>query len=143
MINELTEQAEDQLEKSVFDTDRWLLSNNLISIHLKNDLFVYGAISHEEHVKALKVSIDLSKKQVNYVLFVPQRVLKASEYIKYNKNSSNLLKLIKVLFIHKRYGNLNFDIILNKFVKDRCGNDWSAHSELEDIKKYKEDIIDG
>ena len=32
----------ENIADQVLDTDRWLLSNNLISMHLKNDLFVYN-----------------------------------------------------------------------------------------------------
>lgn len=129
----------ENIADQVLDTDKWLLSNSLISIHLKNDLFVYGAIAHEHYIKAVKVAIDVQNKLVIYTLFIPKKVLSASKYIEKNITSSNILKLLKILFLNKKHGNLKFDTILNRFIKDRCGPDWSVQVTLENIKNYKEE----
>lgn len=130
-----------EMAAQAYDVDRWLLSNKLVSASVKNDLFAYGAIAHEDeaYIKAIELSVDVENKRVNYTLYAPQFISKAYGYVQKHKDTNSILKLLKLLFLKKRYGNLRFDIILDRFVKDRCGMDWTTTTIVKDIKTYKEE----
>lgn len=122
-----------------YDVDKWFLSVGLITEVAKNDLFAYGAIVHPNAVRALQVDIDVNNKKINYFLYVKPRINWAYHYYKKYYNASNIFRLISLAIIKKRYGNLNFENILTKFVKDRCGKEWVSCVTVKNIKEYKEE----
>jgi hypothetical protein len=133
---EENKQSIDEMIAQSYDIDKWLLSINLISKTIKNDLFIYGVIIHPKHIKAVEVIINPKEKIVNYELYVSKTIIKKYNYIVKNRNSDNIFKLFTLLMIKYRYGDLNFDIKLLQCVKDRCGKEWNVNVICKNYKEY-------
>jgi hypothetical protein len=120
------------------DHQRWLINNGFINDLHKDTLFMYGSIVHKD-VKSLEVQIDKDKRLVSYTAFVESKLLKKIE--KYNelKQSASIWGLWCFKRMLKKEGNLDLRFIVDKFVKDYCGPDWSATLETKDISTYNEE----
>lgn len=113
----------------------------LIPDSVKNNLFFYGSIVHKD-VEAVELKMDVEKKTANYTIYVPKSLFK--KFNKFNKlsNAQSLLGLWRFKRILKKEGNLNFSLILNKFVKDFCGSKWHATVEVMESAKYNDRVND-
>ena len=125
-------------------TEMWFLEYGVITQALKNDLFVYGSILNEENISAVSLNIKSKTKQVEYKIYVPAKFLKVYNLYNRLKVKTDILSLLRVRRLLKKFGNLNFTSILNKYVKDRCGVKWQVKFDLIDFSKYidEPDIID-
>ena len=118
---------------------QWLLNHGFINDLHKDNLHGYGSLIHKQ-VEAVYTKIDHTKKLVEYTLYVTNDLL--TTVSRYNKlrNSTSMFGLWMFKRFLKKEGNLNFDFIINKFVQDYCGNDWSATLRLVSIDEYRDDL---
>jgi hypothetical protein len=123
------------------DQQRWLLNNGLITDSVKNQLFFCGSVVHSD-VQAVELSIEAENKKVNYTIYVGKDLLKKID--KYNSlvSSKTLFKMWQFRRLLKKEGSLDFQSILNKFVKDFCGPKWSASVNVVDYNNYIDSIED-
>jgi hypothetical protein len=122
---------------SVLDHQRWLLNNGLVNDLAKNNLYLYGSIVHKE-VQAVELSIDVANKVVDYNIYIDRILLdKVSKYEKL-KQANDIFSLWRLRRLLRKEGNLNFQHVLNSFVKDFCGPKWNATIKLIDISNYTE-----
>ena len=121
------------------DQQRWLLNNGLITDTVKDQLFFYGSIVHPD-VQAVEVKLIPEEKCVDYTVYVTNKTLKKIE--KYNKlaTSTSLFGMWRFKRFLKKEGTLNFQSMLNRFVKDFCGPSWSAKLTLLDFDVYVDNI---
>jgi hypothetical protein len=129
---------------NMIDNNRWLINNGIVSDYIKDNLFEFAALTHED-VKAVGCDIDVSKKLIHYSLFVPENLLE--RYKKYTKlvklhRSKNINLFQKISLWHllrqssKRYEILNFNETLDQCVKNLCGNKWNTIVKVLDVKEY-------
>lgn len=125
-------------------TEMWFLEYGVITQALKNDLFVYGSILNEDNISAVSLNIKSKSKMVEYKIYVPLKFLKVYNLYNRLKSKTDIISLLRVRRLLKKYGNLNFTSILNKYIKDRCGTKWQVKFDLIDSNKYidEPDIID-
>lgn len=119
------------------DQQRWLLNNGLISEHVKDQLFFCGSIVHKE-VQAVELDIIVESKQINYKIYVNSALLKRHLLYKKLSVSTSLWGMWRFKRLLKREGSLDFERILNKFVKDYCGPHWKAAAQVIDFDTYVE-----
>lgn len=128
------------------DQERWLMNSGLLTDSAKNQLFFSGSIVHKD-VQALELDISPEKKLVSYKVFVPSGLLKKINRYKDLSTKKDLISLWLFRRLLKKEGNLNFQGILNKFVKDFCGAKWSVEVDIRDYKDFQEgsseDVRDG
>ena len=118
-------------------TQRWMIENGLLNDFHRDTLYMYGSIVHKD-VIALDVYINLEQKTVTYNMFLTGSLLKLLE--KYNKlsKSQSFWGLWKFRRLLQKDGNLNFQGIISRFVKDYCGPSWHVVVNLKNEKLYKE-----
>ena len=118
------------------DHCRFMMNHGLVTDNIKNQLFFYGSIVHQD-VQAVELKLDMDNKKVYYQVYVTKKLLKKSN--KYRKLS--YAKSLLGLWRFKRYlakeGNLNFNHLLNQFVKSFCGPKWSVDVDVVDYRHYK------
>jgi hypothetical protein len=121
------------------DQQRWLLNNGLITDSVKNQLFFCGSVVHAD-VQAVELAIEADNKKVNYTIYVNGQLLK--KIAKYNSlaSSKTLFKMWLFRRFLKKEGSLDFQSILNKFVKDYCGPKWSASVNVVDYNNYIDSV---
>lgn len=124
-------------DKDHVDHQRWLIDNGFINDLHKDNLYMYGALVHK-NIEAVQVDVDVEKKAVAYELYVSSALIKKlDKFHKLSKSQSLLdLWLLKRLLIKE--GNLNFENILSRFVKDYLGPKWSITLQVKNIKDYEE-----
>jgi len=120
---------------SHLDQQRWLMNNGFIPDSVKNQLFFYGSLVHKE-VCAVHVSINAEKKLVSYDIFLNKKTLKKVNKFKSLSEKDDIISLWRVNRLLKKEGDLNFQRVLNKFVKDYCGPKWSAEVKSLDFDEY-------
>lgn len=125
---------DDKQLSEYLDQSRWLLNNGMANDQVKNQLFMFGSVVHRE-VQALEVSIAPENKLVKYQIFVKTDVMEKISRYKELSTQSNLLGMWRFKRFLKKEGNLNFNGILNKFVKEYCGPKWSVKVEVADFDK--------
>jgi hypothetical protein len=123
------------------DQRRWLLNNGLITDDVKNQLFFCGSIVHKE-VQAVELDLVPDKKQVNYKIYVNSDLIEKIETYNVLSKSTSLWGMWRFKRFLKREGAMDFQQILNKFVKDFCGQAWSATVEVVDFNTYVEGLGD-
>jgi hypothetical protein len=126
---------------------RWLIDNGFINDLHKDNLYMYGAIVHKD-IQAVELQIDREKKLVTYILFVPTKLLnKINKYDMLAKrikaaldsgSSASIIDLWVFKRMIKKEGNLDFNHLINRFVKDYCGPKWKAEVEVKDLSLYEE-----
>lgn len=123
------------------DQRRWLLNNGLVTDDVKNQLFFCGSIVHKE-VQAVEVKIEAEKKIVDYTIYVNKDLLKKIELYRVLSKSDSLFGLWRFKRLLKKEGSLDFQQILNSFVKDFCGPKWSVVVNTIDFETYVQDFED-
>ena len=121
----------------LIDHERWLLNNGLVNDLAKNNLYMYGSIVHKD-VQAVELAIDVTKKVVAYNIYVHSSLLSKISKYESLKNADDIISLWRLKRLLKKEGNLNLKHLLNSFVKDFCGRQWSATLNLVDYKNYRE-----
>lgn len=132
------------------DQRKWLMEHGIVTDDIKNNLFMYGSIVHID-VKAVECDIDSIGKAVSYTVFVDGSLLKRirdyDDLVKAHKNGElGLYKTWKfkslLVKMRKKEERLDFDTVLNQFVKDYCGTAWSATVDIRDVKEYDKNAND-
>jgi hypothetical protein len=121
------------------DHSRWAMNNGIVSDNVKNQLFVYGSIVHKE-IQAVELSLDQEKKAVQYTLYVDKMLLE--KIVKYSvlSKSTGLFGMWRFKRLLQKEGSLDFQQILNNFVKDFCGPKWNATVNVVDFNTYVESL---
>jgi len=123
--------------KDHLDHQRWLIDNGFINDLHKDNLYMYGALVHK-NVEAVQVDIDIEKKVVGYHVYVSSALLNKLEKFHKLSKSQSLFDLWRLKRLLVKEGNLNFENILGKFVKDYLGSKWSITLQVKNIKDYEE-----
>jgi hypothetical protein len=119
------------------DHQRWLMENGFINDLHKDTLYMYGAICHLK-IEAVEVRVVVEKKTVEYDLYMSKALLDKVQLYQELSGSTSIIGLWRFKRLIKKEGNLRFDAILTKFVKDYLGPKWSVVTKLKDIKEYEE-----
>ncbi len=120
--------------KELVDNERWLMNNGLISDSAKNNIYMYAYLVNKD-VKAAEVDIVLESKRVEYTLYLDNKVFDAYEF--YSTRTDSWWSLIKSAYYIRKHGNLNFNYLLSRFVKDYAGPSWSISLKVKRSKDYK------
>lgn len=136
----MNSKKEINLEEYV-DQRRWLLNNGLITDDVKNQLFFCGSIVHKE-VQAVEVDIEPEKKLVKYKIYIDQDLIKKIARYHLLSKSTTLLDMWLFKRLLKKEGVLDFQQVLNNFIKDFCGVKWSTTVEIVDFNKYVDKLGD-
>ena len=121
------------------DQQRWLMNNGLVPNSVENQLFFYGSIVHTE-VQAVEVKIRPEIKNVDYTIYVDKDLIKRMEKYRKLSAATSLFGLWRFKRFLKKEGSLDFHSMLNSFVKDFCGPQWSAKVSVADFDKYVDSI---
>ena len=124
----------DQLYEHV-DHQRWLINNGFVNDLHKDTLYLYGSIVHKD-IQAVYVQIDIEAKVVKYQLYAPASLLKKMAKYQVISKSNNLFRMWQYKRLLHREGNLDFNYLLSRFVKDYCGPKWNADVIVDDFKNY-------
>jgi len=139
MIDQLNAENKDLLE--LIDQSRWLMNNGLANDVIKNQLMTYGAIAHPD-IEAVELDINLETKYIKYTLFVNKKLLNKINKFKELSKSTGFWGLRKFKKMLIKEGNLHVDRILDKFIKDYCGQTWQTETILKDFAEYVEGYED-
>jgi hypothetical protein len=121
------------------DQRRWLLNNGLVTDDVKNQLFFCGSIVHKE-VQAVEVQIEAEKKVVHYKVYVDKKLLNKIDKYHILSKSDSLFGLWRFKRMLKKEGSLDFQQVLNSFVKDFCGPQWSVTVNTVDFNNYVDSL---
>jgi hypothetical protein len=121
------------------DQNRWLLNNGLVTDSVKNQLFFCGSIVHSD-VQAVELDVVPEKKLVEYTIYVPRALMNKINLYKKLSTSTSLINMWRFKRFLKKEGALDFDKMLNKFVSDFCGPQWSAKTTVVNFDVYVEGI---
>jgi len=121
------------------DQRRWLLNNGLVTEDIKNQLFFCGSIVHRE-VQAVEVQIEAERMLVEYRIYVDDNLLKKIKKYEVLSRSDSLLSLWRFKRLLKKEGSLDFQKVLDAFVKDFCGPKWKTHVTTVDFNNYVEEL---
>ena len=130
---------EDKELAEYVDQQRWLLNNGLISDGVKNQLFFCGSIVHKE-VQAVEVDIVADEKLIKYTLYFEKKTLKKVDKYHRLSKSTSLFGMWQFKRFLEKEGTLDFPNMLNKFVRDYCGPQWSSAVTLKDFDTYIEEL---
>lgn len=119
------------------DQQRWLMNSGLIPESLKNQLFFCGTIVHKD-VRAVQLDLIPEKKLVEYKIFVPKKIVDKVNKYKMLSTKRSLFGLWRFKRFLKKEGDLNFEAILNRFIKDYCGPKWSVKAQVLDFEMYSD-----
>lgn len=125
---------EDAISK-LMDHNRWLLNNGLVPDSIKNQLFMYGSLVHKD-VLAVELSVNVDKYSIDYKIYIDKNLKNKIDKFKILQSSEGMWGLWKFKRLLKEEGNLNFDVVIDKFVKDYCGNKWSTQLTVLDYSEY-------
>ena len=114
---------------------RWLIDHNLFTDEMKNNLYVYGSLVNLR-VEAVHVVIDSENSTIHYKLYAPKSLLKDVDNFNKWRHSDRLFDLWRLQRLLKRERQLDFQAILNNFVRDLCGKRWKVTVKLEDVALY-------
>lgn len=131
------DQKEVNLEEYV-DQHRWLLNNGLVTEDVKNQLFFCGSIAHKD-IAAVEVKIEAEKKLVEYTIYVDQDLLDKIKLYEVLSKSDSLFSLWRFKRLLKKEGSLDFQKVLDSFVKDFCGPKWQTRVNTVNFNSYVEE----
>ena len=117
------------------DHCRWLMNSGLANDTIKNQLITYGAITHPD-IQAVELTVDFENKTVFYRLYIDSKLLNKVDKFKELSKATKFWGLYKFKRLLKKEGNLNFNSILDKFIKDYCGLQWKAEVDILNLSEY-------
>jgi len=139
MIDQSDAKNKELLE--AIDQSRWLMNNGLANDVIKNQLMTYGAIAHPD-ITAVELDMNLEAKYIRYTLYVDKKLLKKINEFKELSESTGFWGLRKYKKMLLKHGNLHIDRILDKFIKDYCGQTWQTETLIKDFAGYVEGYED-
>jgi hypothetical protein len=129
------EQQEKFTLEEMLNTQRWLLNNGLVPDSVKNQLFMLGSIVHAE-VQAVEVKIRPEVKVVDYIVYINKDLMKKIEKYRKLSTATSLFGLWRFRRFLKKEGTLDFQGMINSFVRDFCGPNWTAAVSIADFDAY-------
>ena len=132
---------EDNSLQNFIDHQRWLIKNGLFTDIAKDNIYLYGSLVHKD-ITALHVVIDKDHKCIEYKLYVKLSLL--NKVISFNnlRKSDKLIDMWRLRRLVKKDGNLDFALVLNRFVRDFCGSEWRATVSIHDIAEYRDEVFE-
>lgn len=121
------------------DQRRWLLNNGLITDDVKNQLFLYGSIVHKD-IQAVELHVEPLTKLIQYKVYANTDLIKKIAQYHVLSKSTSLFGMWRFKRLLKKEGVLDFQRVLNNFVKDFCGPKWSVTVETVDFNSYVEGL---
>ena len=123
---------------NMVDQQRWLLDNGLFTDLAKDNLYLYGTLAHKD-IFAVHVMIHAEDKKIIYKLYAPASLLKKVENYHSWTASTSLWDMWRLKRLVKNNGDLNFAVVLGRFIKTYCGPKWRVEVQLD----HSENYIDG
>lgn len=133
------DQKKDVNLEEYVDQRRWLLNNGLVTDDIKNQLFFCGSIVHKE-IQAVEVQIEAERKVVEYTIYVDKSLLSKIKKYEVLSKSDSLFGLWRFKRLLKKEGSLDFQQVLDAFVKDFCGPKWQTRVTTVDFNSYIEEL---
>ena len=124
--------------ESLIDHHRWLLNSGVVHDSIKNQLFMFGSIVNKS-VAAVDLTINVETKTVFYKIFINKDLISKVDKFEILRESKTLIGLWRFKRFLKKEGNLDFNSILNSFIKDYCGSAWIANVTTINFDDYIED----
>jgi len=117
------------------DHHKWLLNNGIVSDYVNNNLYMYGSLVHR-NVAALNLEIDVAKKTVLYTVYFDDAMMEKIQKFQEWQHSDSIITLWRLKRLMKKEGNLNFELIVQKFVRDFCGPSWTTTLKVDNVSNY-------
>ena len=124
---------------NMLDQQRWLLDNGLFTDLAKDNLYLYGTLVHRD-IFAVHVMIYAEEKRIVYQLYCPAPLLKNVEDYTRWTTSTSLVDMWRLKRLVKKNGDLNFTVVLGRFIKTYCGPKWKVEVTLDDSKNYVDGV---
>lgn len=121
------------------DQRRWLLNNGLVTDDVKNQLFFCGSIVHKD-VQAVELQIDSDNKHIYYTVYVDKELLAKIKKYEILSKADSLFGMWRFKRLLKKEGSLDFNQVLNSFVKDYCGPKWKVSVSVLDFSGYVDEL---
>lgn len=134
----MTEQLYNKTEYLV-DHHRWLLNHGVANDMIKNQLFMYGSLVHKE-IQAVDLALDVDKKNVTYKVYAKPSLIEKINKFNVLRTKNSIISLFFLNRLIKKEGNLDFNMVINRFISDYCGKGWTASIEVLDINSYSEEL---
>jgi hypothetical protein len=117
------------------DLQRWLINSNMINDLHKNTIFMYGSLLHKD-VKAVEADINVENKVITYKIYLPYNIIRLKQKMLGLSSSQSIIGLWRYKRMLAKNGNLDFQAIASKFIKDYLGPNWNTKVEVLDIENY-------
>ena len=117
------------------DLQRWLINSNMINDLHKNTIFMYGSLLHKD-VKAVEADINVENKVITYRVYLPYNIIRLKQKMLGLSSSQSIIGLWRYKRMLAKNGNLDFQAIASKFIKDYLGPNWNTKVEVLDIENY-------
>jgi hypothetical protein len=120
------------------DHHKWLISNNMLTDHIKDTIAMAGYCLLEE-VKDVSTSIDFNNKKVTYKLLLPKKLYDNMMLLdRFNKGKKiSFLESFRLRrFVKSKNKNdetnfgYNLEEVANKFIKNYLTKEWSTEVSL-------------
>jgi hypothetical protein len=121
------------------DHQKWLINNGLINTVVQDNLFMYGTLAHPE-LKELDVSVDVLRSHINYTLFFETKMINVINKFNSLVSKNSFWGILRLWFLLKRHGNLDFKTPLQKMVADYCGPKWSVDIQVKNVSEYQREF---
>jgi hypothetical protein len=96
---------------------------------------MYGSLVHRD-VAALNLEIDVAKKTIKYTAFFDDAMMEKIRRFNEWQHSDSIITLWRLKRLIKKEGNLNFELIVQKFVRDFCGPSWVTTLTVDNVSNY-------
>jgi len=124
--------------QSVVDHQRWLMNSGLFNDKLKDNLWLFGAILHND-IEHVGLHVDVTDKSIVYDLYVTPSLFK--DFKKFNelRKSDSRLSLWRLKRLLQRHASLDFKSLVAKMVTDLCGPTWTVSVKVLKSSEYNKD----
>jgi hypothetical protein len=123
--------------KDHLEHQQWLINNGFINDLHKDNLYMYGAILNLD-ITSVELEIRVESKVVKYKLYCSDKLCRLLVKYKKLKQSKSLWSLWRLKRLLNKTGSLEFNNMLNSFVKDYCGKQWKAEITILRDSEYKD-----
>lgn len=121
----------------IIDTHRWLMNNGFLNDIVKDQLMLFGAIVHTK-ILNVELTVDPDIKKISYVLYVSKSLLKKHKKYLQLRGQDGIWALWRFKRLYKKERNLDFAMLIERFIKDYLGPKWTSSVEVKDTAEYKE-----
>lgn len=117
------------------DLQRWLINSNMINDLHKNTIFMYGSLLNKD-VKAVEADINVEHRLISYKIYIPYNILTLKQKMAGLSTNQSIIGLWRYKRMLAKNGNLDFQAIASKFIKDYLGPNWNTKVDVLDIENY-------